>query len=403
MTKRLNCEDGWALVTAMIVITIMIGIGLATVAYVDGQQREAAGERKRESSFNLSEGALNAQLFVLSRNWPGTAATPYPDACTPTTGTRQCPDAATVAASYGQRDYAAGLPWLTRVRDDTTPTPDFTSPGVPRWDSNGNNRMWTLSQAVVHGKRRTLVALVKIHPVMEPFPKNAITAGRLGVTNNGNKVIIDTLGPSAQHSQVAVRCTGGAECLDYIQAGDNRVSQISPDYTQQGYDGGNALTDAALDKFRERANSLGTGPVNPDYDVGCPSLEGPVVYVRVMPSCRYTGNASYNSTSPGILIVECGSLEILGNVRFWGVIYMANRDTAGCNALGGPPDPFVFKVHGNATLQGTVAVDGAGLVEAGSSGNPNPANLVWDDSVFNSVVTYGSAGIVQNTWREINN
>jgi len=44
-----------------------------------------------------------------------------------------------------------------------------------------------------------------------------------------------------------------------------------------------------------------------------------------------------------------------------------------------------------------VIVDGNGGMLAGGSG----VNIVFDDRAFQNLKSYGGAGLVQNTWREI--
>ena len=58
---------------------------------------------------------------------------------------------------------------------------------------------------------------------------------------------------------------------------------------------------------------------------------------------------------------------------------------------------FVVTISGNAQIVGGVAVDGAGGVSVGSSGN----NLVYNRNVFNNVIANGYVSQVQNGWREI--
>ncbi len=58
MRRLLHREDGWALVTAVIVMSLMIGVGLASYAYVDTQVEQSANERTRESSFNYAEASF---------------------------------------------------------------------------------------------------------------------------------------------------------------------------------------------------------------------------------------------------------------------------------------------------------------------------------------------------------
>ena len=58
---------------------------------------------------------------------------------------------------------------------------------------------------------------------------------------------------------------------------------------------------------------------------------------------------------------------------------------------------WVVSLNGTSAIQGSVAIDGAGGLLAGSSG----VNVVYDPFAFSKIVSYGNAGIIQNTWREI--
>jgi hypothetical protein len=57
----------------------------------------------------------------------------------------------------------------------------------------------------------------------------------------------------------------------------------------------------------------------------------------------------------------------------------------------------VAEVHANGVIHGGVLVDGNGVFDAGSS----KENVIFDDNAYNAVKSYGTAGIIQNTWREI--
>src|SRR6476469_971430 len=104
--NRLNVkrQDGWVIVTAMLVMMVMLTMGLALASIADTQSRGSGNERVRETSFNLGEGILSAQQVVLQKNWPTKPpCTPtasdcgYPPQCTYTAGTlsaglaSQCP------------------------------------------------------------------------------------------------------------------------------------------------------------------------------------------------------------------------------------------------------------------------------------------------------------------------
>ena len=84
MSKRLERQDGWALLTAMVMLTLMVAIGLATFAYVDSQTTSSRQERVRESSFNLDEGVLAQQAYLLANKFPASAINRFPLASTAT-------------------------------------------------------------------------------------------------------------------------------------------------------------------------------------------------------------------------------------------------------------------------------------------------------------------------------
>jgi hypothetical protein len=382
-------------VVAIMVMMVMMMAGLATFATVDAQQNQSGGERISESTFNLAEAALNARAFALSRDWPGTAGGAYTSPCTQTGGSR-CPDPAQVRAAFaGNSDVGSDGAWTTTVSDDGGPNPSFYDDAVaqtqPTWDANGNQRVWVKAEGVAlsrggwGGKRRTVVAIVKQEVITEAVPLNVITAGHFATDNNGNKVIVDTQG-----RPLAVRCvTQGnpnpQKCLDY------RVGQVSPDSVQQGYAGGNGLSDDAIDRLRTRAIAMGTYYAN-----GCPSgPASPLINGERIPvfvekgDCRYTSGGTANSpTSPGVLIIMNGTLDLGGSYQYYGLVYMGNRQ----NSTGD-----VVLTQGTALIQGGVVIDGLGGILAGNS----KQNMAFDAVAVNGVKSFGNAGILQNSWREI--
>jgi hypothetical protein len=65
----------------------------------------------------------------------------------------------------------------------------------------------------------------------------------------------------------------------------------------------------------------------------------------------------------------------------------------------------VASTGGNATIVGGVVVDGPGGISSGSNGQVgvNNANIMFDPRAFDNVQAAGTAGVVQNTWRELAN
>jgi len=422
-TRDIHGEDGWLLATSMVLLAIMLSIGLAAVAIVDNGQTRSREQRERETALNVSEGVLYSQTFTLARHWPGTAAAAsgIPASCSQTAladANQQlyCPDpqalaaanaltpAAAAAANFTSTDARAGVTWVTRIRDNggaladsftttaantsqsgTHPkTGAYTCTGPCRWDANGDRRMWVQARAVVRGRPRNLVALVRRELFPELFPRNAVTAGSFATSDQGNKTIIDANG-----SQVVVRCeSSGSSCTGY-DAGKNQVvpSSIVRDPSTL-----NAMDASQLARFKRAAQSAGT------YYTSCsPSanLSGAVVFIDVSPTthCTDENNKTYNSaTSPGLTIMPRGTMEIKGT--FYGIIYLGNGQNA--SGAGSP----VLTLAANSQVFGGVAVDGAGHLEVGQASGPR-ATIDFEAYAFDALSTFGTTGLVQNTWREL--
>jgi Tfp pilus assembly protein PilX len=280
MQCRLSREEGWVVVTAIILMTIMLGVGLAVLASADTQSGQSRLDRARESSFNLAEGLMQAESVVLQNNWPNAvpcATNDFgcgytaPDTCTQATAAsnpKQCPDPAKLVGSSGafsNVDQSLGsTTWKIQVRDDvgagclsnppsgyqpfysncqiptyykdlcpppnqadatkcwpaTAPHTYSTNPNeapgadqplcrnasnapvVCTWDANDNKQLWVRVDTTVDGRRRSMVALLRL----EEFPialnsTDAVNGGAVNFANNGNKHIVD-----ATNSQIVVRC-----------------------------------------------------------------------------------------------------------------------------------------------------------------------------------------------------
>jgi Tfp pilus assembly protein PilX len=405
MTRTLRQDDGWALVTAVIVLMLMMMIGLATYSTVDLQTRQSKTERNRESSFNLGEGALQEQGYVLGFNWPGTAANAYPTCSSGgTTTLGKCPQPQYLAGgNFSQADYSSGTSWTTVVRDDpggsefydgTVDTAACQGGGAApcSWDANGDGKVWVRASSTTRGKTRTLVALLKRERLTEAFPRAAVKADHFSVTNNGNKTMIDSTG-----GEVIVRCQAqqGAGCTNY-NANKNQVLPANSIVTEPAQTQP-TMTAAQLARFKAVAQSLGT------YSTSCPSnLAGQVVYIDVASgaNCSYQGNGTYNTqAAPGFLLMPKGTITLRGGITYYGVVYMGNCVPDGCT----PSTGVVADIGGNATVFGGVIIDGGGGLDVGSSGNSgsNLPNLKYSPNSFNALGTFGTAGVVQNTWREL--
>ena len=411
MSRALRAERGFAVVTAVMVMGIMLSFGLATLAYVDGQQAQSAGERVRESGFNLAEVALESEVVFLASRWPGSAGIAYPAACTRASTGATCPDAGSVSGGLGGSDFAAGqYSWATEVHDNGAPGPRlYTEEATrlqPSFDANGDGSVWARSEGLVRGRKRIVVALVKREQVVETFPRNVVSAGFVQITNNGRKTLIDTQGGTGAPTKVVVRCGTATEapsttstCIKWDPA-KRQVYPLAYQTAAAGvacYEGGPtkcALSDAALARLEASAQNAGTYfcgatscPSGVTGRAGCPPASADrLVYVEAGP-CELSG--THNSqASPGVVVVERGTVTLSGNGLFYGLVYAANA--TGLTSA-------VFSITGGAHLQGGVAVDRDGGLSAGSSG----LNIVYDSRAFDPVASSGSTAIVQNTFREL--
>jgi hypothetical protein len=93
-----------------------------------------------------------------------------------------------------------------------------------------------------------------------------------------------------------------------------------------------------------------------------------------------------------MIIVQQGTLKLDGNQVFCGVVYMRNK-----GGISGP----VFATAGSSQLVGALAIDGAGGAVLGSGCGSCGGSLSYDPNAAGQVGVAGTAGLVQNTWREL--
>jgi hypothetical protein len=391
MTARdLRDDSGAVLATAIITLMIMLGLGLAVVTMSDTQTRQSGHERTREARFDLAESALNDEIFDLSRNWPATAAGAYPDCTTSSTTATTCPLASQLLSNFTGADFKNVTAWTVAVRDDGGASgsyyDDSVTPSQPHWDANGDGQVWIRAQGWIgnpgqSANSRVLIARVKVEQVPVTFPNAPFVAGAVGTSNSGNKTIIDGQGKPG-----IVRCTTAmrSDCLDYSV----NKGQIPDGVTQDTSTDPNLLTPEILDALRQTAKANGT------YDTGCPAdPNGKVVFVEAG-DCSYNNSTIKNGVNTGyhnsIFVIDNGTLHCNGNIQWYGIIYLVNAQNSSGSV-------FDNSGGGGCTIHGGVYIDGNGKLDEGSSG----LNLIYDSNVVLNTTAYGTAGIVQNTWREL--
>jgi hypothetical protein len=389
MKSRIRGEEGWALVTSLILLATMLSLGLAVLASGDSQSRQAGKARVRESRLNLTEVALSSQIFALSRNWPGTAAGAYPALCTQaSTDANYCPVAARVRGHFATTaEFRMASTWTVQVRDNGGTSKAFYSDGTtlaqPSWDADGDGQVWVRAEGRIGTEARTVVARVKVESLPVTFPNAPFVSGSFGTSNSGNKLLVETGGTASG----VVRCTTAATinranpCVGY----EPSKGQIDAPVVQSTDLEANIITPEVLDTLRQTARANGT------HYTGCPANPtGKVVFVE-------TGNCSYNNSStktgvnsdaaPGIFVINNGTLSCNGNIPWYGVVYLVNEQASAGT---------VMETGGGCSVYGGVFIDGPGHLQIGSNG----VNLVYNSKWVLNATAYGTAGIVQNTWRE---
>lgn len=429
-------QQGWVVVTALILMTIMLGTGLALARFIDGGTQRSAKQRFNESALTLAEGTLYAQAFALARNWPSATSTGFPSTCTSattytagSTPAKQCPNKTTLtgtaAAAFKAIDFTTqpAPTWTTAVRDNggaLATAYDAASANLAQGacaapctrDFNGDNTVWVQAYATVKGKARNVVALMRLESLAENVPQTAVVSGALKITNNGNNEKINANG-----SSVILRCdVNSTACADW-----RKPTQIKPNAPVAGSPAP-MLNLSQIQRFRETAQAAGT------YSAGCPTeiVTAPIMFVENCPNTGNYGGSGYTAgcappsglsascvnsiAKPGLLIVRCGALRMTGSWTYVGVVYFANGSDDDpaypCTKRGtSPPSCSGNSLDGNSVMDtqggfgiwGAVAADGNACIKLGSNGH----QITYDRNVFSAVRSSGTVGLVQNTWREL--
>ena len=417
MRNRLRDEGGYALVTAIAVLAIIMTLGLSAMKFADVQQGAAGAERVRESGFTQAEAVLNAQIFQLARIWP-VSGTPATYQCTPSTtgaGTTAttCPNPASLSSTFSSGDYtsASGCPqpWQTTVQDDDPANggtsyydPVAMNPAthaqVP-YDANNNNSVWVRATTWIGSKcrRQTVVALATRALTQIQWPASVLSANWFATSNKGNKVIINTQGPDSAHQpgNVSTRCTASGHntastCKQY------RVGQVAPDTIPTSPAGGTPILNTSqIDSLRQQAKASntwyggqdGAHPVCPSSVALGSATQGSVYFIEGALNCN-TSASGNSSTTSVTFVINDGKFSIGGNSQFFGLVYALNVSNQNATMV---------TISGCARITGMVAVDGLGGVNVGSC----KSNLVFDPTIAGSLKTYGGAVSAKNTFRQL--
>lgn len=417
--RQARSEDGFAVVAAIVLLSVIMGLGLGLLLFADAQQKSSNREQASEAAFNVAEAALNAQVGQLSRKWPRSEKE-MPRGCTSTTSTEEndCPsstdlklDPNTGSTSCSGTD-AWGSPlsnqWTTYVREDPNQSPLFSSTEEhekPSYASSEVGALWVRSVGVVQCHPVTVVSLVTRLRISLRFPEDAIAGNWFKVTNKGNKVIVNRKGRAAEAAPVSMRCSGKhsraeGKCEEY----EVSKEQVSPPIGEEHPTTSEAtLTKSELETLKAEAQAYKTfySATSPYH---CPTsmneLEGvelsggsrAPVYIEGCNALNIAANGEANTEAdPGFLVLANGTLELSGKSTYYGVIYAVNEQKS---------EESVVKLQGNTLVVGGIIVDGSAGIEFGSSGSGGkPANLEFDSLAIHDLTISAGAASTRNSFR----
>lgn len=420
--RRVREEDGFVVVTAVILLTVMLGLGLGLLMFADVQQKASTREQATEAAFNVAEAALNAQVGQLSRKWP-MSETEMPARCESSTvkegeTTNDCPSptdlkldpntGSTTCSGTDAWGSSLSNQWTTYVRYDPEANPVFESTTEKTqnyWAKDETGALWVRAVGVVQCHAVTVISLVTRLRVSLTAPEDAIVGNWFKVTNKGNKAIVDREGKAESAAPVSMRCESphtraSGTCEEY----DTSKEQVSPAIGEEHpTSSSTTFTSSQLATLKSEAQAYKTFySLTPPYH--CPTsmteLEGvPVstytrapVYVEGCGALSIKANGTANTEAlPGFLVIANGTFEMSGTSTYYGVIYAANLEHL---------STAVVTLQGGTHVVGGIIVDGSGGIEFGSSGNGgNPANLTFDSLAIHDLTISAGAASTRNSFR----
>jgi Tfp pilus assembly protein PilX len=413
MMNKLRDEEGVVLASAVILLTVILGLGLGLLFFTDNQQKASASEQASEVAFNVAEAALNAQIGQVSRNWPASGnrtltggAELVPQAgCTAvtTTAANDCPSAESMKVGYPAGTCPSGGPkdawgspasneWTTYVRDDAEKNTSFfnstTEKLQPSYDANEDNKLWVRAVGIVNCRLVSLVSLVSRQEIASTFPKTMMSANYFETGNNGNgsEPIVEGRNPEnvSEPGEIRMRCSGFSnvsECEKYRSSQIENAKVNPPPGAPSPTVGKTEML-----AYMHEAETLNTYYPTGKCPTGLPV--GKIVYVEG--PCAVTGGGTEianSSAHPGFLIIANGTFSMGGSAQFFGVVYDANKQGS---------SGIVVKIGANANLHGEINVDGNGGIEVGENHNKN---LEYDPRAAVELKIYVGATPTRNTFR----
>lgn len=371
-------ERGAGLVLIIGVVAALAISAAVLVAFTGNIQHNTADTRTHVKSFGVCEGALDAGMAMLSRQWPvSDSAIPIFDA----DAFRDQFDEAEFPRP--QSGDFINLDWY----DNDDPV------SGERWDQNGDGMLWMVAQANVGNRSTRVMSLVQRRWLTMSLPRGIpLWAGGDLLSNgqgNNPKIRIEIPPPPNEAGEVlvTVHVTGVIEESDVTQDGVTQktgaeVSPLEEVFPQALVD---SLTNTAQANGRY-FTSLAAAETSGSDAVWSPSggLSGLTVIAPEVPTTiKVTGNIVLNSEDqPGILMILGGSTLVWGGTgQFYGVIYSE-----------GPMD----------TSNGTADIHGMVITNNTEDMRGTPNILYNDNCIVNLNERFPSlVRRVQNSWREL--
>ena len=403
--NKLRREEGAALVIAIVVVGIMLTAGFALLSVVDRQTRETREERSSEAAFNLAEATLNAEAFLLGRNWPtSTSQMANPAiAASPCSGQEMSGTLADPVGSAntlkdqiqriliqtyrGSSGSTTPKWWVTACEVGTHTSWDTSvlngrayDPSVAASPAPQPRRMWVRAEAHVNGHRRAVVGIVQVGqaPV---FPSNlALVTGKMGAditTTTGQVVtggVVNPLlsslvggGDPVIEGPVGLRCSvldasdlGGCVSGVFKATSMTTLSPLLQANDFVDFRSDTAISENQIALLRQQAQASGTyygttatgaGSVaNGDACLPAGSA-GKIIFIEKIGDG--TGSCVLNTASnpsAAALIVGSGGVRVQGGGTYTGVIYALHRTLL----AGGAAD---VRIEGGSKVVGGVFVD----------------------------------------------
>lgn len=418
--NRFRAEDGVALVTAIILTAVMLIMGAAVLSLTDEQGRQSNIDRRADQAFNLAEATLNAQAFLIGRNWPssssGTPAPASPAApCSgqTSTGTLATPTATTslpdqvqsiLAQSYDAGDTPTTSQWwVTTCEEGGRDTWNGSllngrayDPSITTDTTAKPRRLWVRAEARVNGRKRAVVGLVQAGQ-QPAFPNNlAVVTGKIDgdvnmVTNATTTAITGAnsltgpllgslLGSTSPivKGPVGLRCslldsTDLLGCLSGLYKATNDIPLLKSTLQANDYvnfRGNSTISSEQLAQLRQQAQATNTyygkassgNGVVADGAACLPSgSAGKIIFIEQIGDG--TGSCILNTAggaSAKSLIVGAGGVRVTGGGTYTGTIYALHRKALAFADV---------RISGSSKVVGGVFVDDDASLGANAHGS----------------------------------